>query len=203
MAVKASKSKKAPRRKAGNKLIDNRAEAYAHHLRRQIMSYLTHEGPSSPSGLAKALGEDVNSVGYHTKRLVELGCVELAEIRTSNDRPPIKIYRLTDRYLVDTENWDSLDPAIKESSTGEAAQLFIDDIVTGFRDGDLGIDGRHAFIHQRLAVDEQGLDEAVAIEEDAMRRLDDLQARVAERCKGNQPAITLSALTGCFRLPKR
>jgi hypothetical protein len=205
MAAKAEAKKtgQKPRRKAGNELIDKRAEAHSHHIRRKIMSYLTHMGPSGPSQIAKALNEGVNAVNYHMKRLVELNCTELAEIKSSDDRPPVKIYRLVELCLVDTRDWDKLDTVAKETSTGEALQTFLDEAEVAFKGGTLGTDGRHALIHQRLVVDELGLDEAVELEEEIMGKLQDLQARVAGRCAGNQPAITLSALNGCFRLPER
>jgi predicted ArsR family transcriptional regulator len=197
----ATGSTKRSKREAGSKLVDNRVEAHLHHLRRQILSCLTHMGPSSPSRLAKVLDERTNDVNYHMKRLVELGCAELVEVETFEDRPPVKIYRATERYLVETQDWDGLPQSVKEGSTGETGQLFIDDMVAAIKARTLGVHPHHALIQQRLAVDQQGLEEAVEIAEDAMQRFEDLQVRVLDRLSGETPTITMSALTACFELP--
>jgi hypothetical protein len=198
----STKAKRKTRRKAGGKLIDNRVEALRHHLRRKIMAHLTNEGPSSPSSMARVLGGDsLENVNYHTKRLVELGCAELAEEKTAPGRPPQKIYRATARYLVDTEEWEELDPASKEGASGEFAQLFIDDLVEGFRAETLGTHEHFALIQHRVVVDGQGRKELIEAEERAMGEVQDIQARAADRLSGEDPGINMSVLQACFEVP--
>jgi len=189
------------RRKAGSQRIDNRVEAYRNPLRRKILSYLTHSGPASPSHLARVLGEELVDVNYHVKRLKDLGCAEVVKVKRSRGKPPEKIYRATERILVELADWDNLDPATKEGTTGEAAQLHIDDLVSAFKGETLGIHEDFAMIQQRLAVDKQGLREAIKIQEETMRKIIDLQTRVLGRCAGKQPEINMSVLTSCFELP--
>lgn len=199
MATKAEPK----RRKAGGELIDNRVEALRHHLRRQIMAHLTNEGPSSPSKMARAFEESLEDVSYHMKRLVELGCAELAEEKAYKDRPPEKLYRATERYLVATEDWDALDPAAKEGTSGEWAQLFIDDLVEGFKAETLGTHKHFALIQNRIVVDEQGRDEALEVVERAMREIQEVQARALGRLSPDDPGINMSVLQACFEVPKR
>jgi hypothetical protein len=197
----AAEAKPKARRRAGNAFIDNRVEALRHHLRRKIMAHLTNEGPSSPSKMAKALKERLADVNYHTKRLRDLGCAELVEEKTSPGSPPEKIYKATERYLLDTEEWEDLDPAVKEGASGEFAQLLVDDLVAGFRAETLGTHKDFALIQNRIIVDEQGRDEAMEIEKRAMQEIQDVAARAGGRLSPENPGINLSVLQACFELP--
>jgi DNA-binding PadR family transcriptional regulator len=203
MASKVKKRKPPKRRTAGSELIDNRVEALRHHIRRQILAHLINEGPSSASKMGKAFGESTEDAAYHLRRLVELRCVEVADELSQNGRPVQKIYRATERYLVATEDWDALDPASKEGISGEWAQLFVDDLVDGFKAETLGTHRHFALIQNRIAVDEQGRDEALEIEERAMREIQDVQARALGRLSAEEPGINMSVLQACFEVPPR
>jgi len=203
MASKVKRRKAPRRRTAGSQLIDNRVEALRHHIRRQILAHLINEGPSSASKMGKAFGESTEDVAYHLRRLAKLECVEVADERVNNGRPVEKIYRATERYLVATEDWDALDPASKEGTSGEWAQLFVDDLVEGFKARTLGTHKNFALIQNRIVVDEQGRAEALEIEERAMREIQEVQARALGRLSAEETGITLSVLQACFEVPKR
>lgn len=203
MASKVKKRKPPKRRTAGSELIDRRVEALRHHIRRKILAHLTNEGPSSASRMGRAFGESTEDVAYHLKRLVELHCVELADELVQGGRPAEKIYRATDRYLVSTEDWDALDPASKEGASGEWAQLFVDDLVEGFKAGTLGTHQYFALLQNRIEVDEQGQREALEIEERAMREIQDVQAKALGRLSADEDGIRLSVLQACFEVPRR
>ena len=58
--------------------------------------------------MARELDEELSNVSYHTKQLVEFECAELVSTR------PVRgalehFYRATERHLIDTEEWLTLD----------------------------------------------------------------------------------------------
>ena len=202
MAARAeTKGRGKKRRKAGSQFTDNRVEAVRNPLRRKILSYLKHAGPRSPSGVSRELGMELWAANYHMKRLKDLECAEVIKTKRSRGKPPEKIYRATERVLVDLSDWENLDPSTMEGTTGESAQLFVDDLTAAFAGETLGTHPDFALIQQKLAVDKQGLREAIEIEEETMQRIIDLQARVLERCAGREPEIDMSVLNSCFELP--
>ena len=97
-------STKTQRRKA----TENRIKAMSHPLRASILRTLT-ERTASPAEMARELEEELSNVSYHTKQLVEFECAELVSTR------PVRgalehFYRATERHLIDTEEWEELDP---------------------------------------------------------------------------------------------
>jgi DNA-binding transcriptional ArsR family regulator len=57
-------------------------QLFAHPLRRRIWALLADEdGPSSPKGIAAALGAPLATVAYHVRQLADAGVIELARTR--------------------------------------------------------------------------------------------------------------------------
>src|SRR6478735_9451146 len=101
-------STKTQRRKA----TENRIKAMSHPLRASILRILV-ERTASPAEMARELGEELSNVSYHTKQLVEFECAELVSTR------PVRgalehFYRATERHLIDTADWEDLDPVMAE-----------------------------------------------------------------------------------------
>jgi len=197
MAAKA----KPKRRKAGNDLIDSRVKGLAHHTRRKIMAHLINVGPDSPSKMAKALGEKLMDINYHARKLEGLGCVELADERAGPGRPAEKVYRATERYLIDLSEWEALDWASKEAMAGEWAQLFVDDLVEGFRAETLGTHEHFALMQNRVIVDEKGREELIEFEKEAMERVNEIQARALGRLSDEDQGLRMSVLHASFEVP--
>jgi len=189
---------KTHRRQAGSK----RYEAMQHPLRRAVLLMLIERGPLSPSEMAIELDEPVGNVSHHTKKLVKLDCAELVEERPV--RGSVKhFYRATDRYLIDTEEWEGLDPAIREDILVDCMQTTVNDYTASVKAGILG--SNEDFVLTRTpfrAIDQEGLKEMTAIHERAFHELMEIPARCAERLRasGERP-IAVSSSQGCFEVP--
>lgn len=72
--------KKTERPKTGKvtRLDKRLTQALNHPLRTEILAILS-DTCASPSEMAEMLGEELSSVSYHTKRLLELECVEVVD----------------------------------------------------------------------------------------------------------------------------
>src|SRR5262245_7394566 len=102
-------STKTQRRKA----TENRVKAMSHPLRAASLRILA-DRTASPAEMARELEEELSNVSYHTKQLVEFEHAELVSTR------PVRgalehFYRATERHLLDTEEWEELNPVMAEN----------------------------------------------------------------------------------------
>jgi hypothetical protein len=189
-------STKTQRRKA----TENRIKAMNHPLRASVLRILT-ERTSSPAEMARELDEELSNVSYHTKQLVEFECAELVSTR------PVRgalehFYRATERHLIDTEEWDELDPVIAEDLVCEFMQKILDDFVASARGGIIGSDENFHLTRTLHVLDREGLQEALEVHERARQEIIEIEARSAARMvdSGEQGA-NVSSSQGCFELP--
>lgn len=189
---------KAQRRQAEG----NRYKAMQHPVRRAVLLMLIERGVSSPVEMAAELDEEIGTVSHHAKRLVALDCAEL--VKEGKVRGAIKhYYRATERHLIDTEEWDDLDPLSREDLLVDFMQPAVDDFTTSVKAGILGSDENFVLTRTPLhSMDREGLDEALKIHERAFREIMEIPARCAERMResGEQP-IAVSSMQGCFEVP--
>src|SRR3954452_23132634 len=99
-------------------------KAMSHPLRAAILRVL-NERTASPAELARELDDHLHNVSYHTKRLEQLGCIELVKERQVRGAVE-HFYRATARAMVDTSEWESLGPVIKEDLVGQTMQVVLD-----------------------------------------------------------------------------
>jgi DNA-binding transcriptional ArsR family regulator len=189
--------------------ITNRLKAMVHPLRRRILLYLQEHGVQSPSQIARGLRErglheaTTDDVSHHMKQLVKLGCAELVEERKVG--PSVAhFYRHTDRHLIDDSEWEELDDwLIKEGLLADFMQPAVDDFTNGVRAQTFGHDARwHLTRDPIMGVDEEGLDEMLAIHRRAFFEVREVQERCADRMKKTgQAPISVSSFQGCFKVP--
>jgi hypothetical protein len=182
-------------------LEERRHEALRNPLRSKIMRLLITEGPKNPARMARTLEEPLDDVNYHTKRLVELGCAELVgEEKVGSTLA--HVYRATERYLIETDEWDDLHPLLKDFHATQFAQSHIHDLVLGFEAGTLGTHRHFDLSQKRIVVDEQGRDEVLAIKARAMEDVQQAEARAAGRRGGyDDEGIHMSVLQAAFEIP--
>ena len=191
-------STKAQRRKA----TKNRIKAMSHPLRASILRTLS-ERTASPAEMARELDEELSNVSYHTKQLVEFECAELVSTR------PVRgalehFYRATERHLIDTEEWEELDPVVAEDLVCEFMQKILDDFVASRRAGIVGGDEHFHLTRTLMVLDEQGMQEALEAHERARLEIAEIQARAAERMvESGDKGVSVSTSQGCFALPQR
>ncbi len=191
-------STKTQRRKA----TENRIKAMSHPLRASILRTLV-ERTASPAEMARELDEELSNVSYHTKQLVEFECAELVSTR------PVRgalehFYSATERHLIDTEEWEELDPVIAEDLVCEFMQKIIDDFVSSARAGIIGSDQNFHLTRTPLVLDEEGMQEALEIHERARLEILELEARSAARMvESGEEGANVSTSQGCFKMPER
>lgn len=189
-------STKSQRRKA----TENRIKAMGHPVRAAALRILT-ERIASPAEMARELDEELSNVSYHTKQLVEFECAELVSTR------PVRgalehFYRATERHLVDTDQWDELDPVMAEDLVCEFMQMILDDFVASARAQLIGGDKDFHLTRTLMVLDEEGLQEALEAHERARLEVLEIQNRSAERMvKSGEQGIGVSTSQGCFKMP--
>jgi DNA-binding transcriptional ArsR family regulator len=191
-------STKTQRRKA----TENRIKAMSHPLRASILRILT-ERTASPAEMARELDEDLSNVSYHTKQLVGFECAELVSTR------PVRgalehFYRATERHLVDTEEWEELDPVIAEDLVCQFMQRILDDFVASAKARLVGGDKDFHLTRTLHVLDAEGLQEALEVHEKARLEIVEIEARSAARMvKSGEAGTNVSSNQGLFKLPGR
>lgn len=189
-------STKTQRRKA----TENRIKAMSHPLRAAILRIVA-DRTASPAEMARELEEELSNVSYHTKQLVEFECAELVSTR------PVRgalehFYRATERHLIDTEDWEELDPVIAEDLVCEFMQKILDDFVASARKQLIGSDKDFHLTRTPLVLDEQGLQEALEAHERTRLEILEIESRSAERMvDSGEQGIHVSTSQGCFKMP--
>lgn len=189
-------STKTQRRKA----TENRIKAMSHPLRAQILRILA-DRTASPAEMARELDEELSNVSYHTKQLVEFECAELVSTR------PVRgalehFYRATERHLIDTEDWEELDPVIAEDLVCEFMQKILDDFTASARARLIGGDKDFHLTRTPLVLDEEGLQEILEAHERLRLEILEIEARSAERLiESGEQGTNVSTSQGCFKLP--
>jgi DNA-binding transcriptional ArsR family regulator len=189
-------STKAQRRKAA----EHRIKAMSHPLRAAVLRILA-DRTASPAEMARELDEELSNVSYHTKQLVEFECAELVSTR------PVRgalehFYRATERHLIETEDWDELDPVMAEDIVCETEQQMLDDFVASIRAGLVGGDKDFHLTRTPLVLDAQGLQEALEAHERTRLELVEIEARSATRMvESREEGIGASSSQACFKMP--
>jgi DNA-binding transcriptional ArsR family regulator len=182
------------------KATQNRIKAMNHPVRAAVLSILA-ERTSSPAEMARELDEDLSNVSYHTKQLVELECAELVSTR------PVRgalehFYRATERSLIDREDWDELDPMMREGLIHEMIQKLLDDFVASARAGVVGSDADFHLGRTPLVLDQEGLKEAMEAHQRVHQELLDIAARSADRMvDSGEEGINVSSSQAFFKMP--
>ena len=189
-------STKSQRRKA----TENRIKAMSHPLRASILRILA-DRTASPAEMARELEEDLSNVSYHTKQLLEFDCAELVSTR------PVRgalehFYRATERHLIDTEDWEELDPVIAEDIVCETTQGMLDDFVASAKAGVVGGDKDFHLSRTPLVLDAEGLQEALEAQERVRLEVLEIQARSAARLlESGAEGTSVSSSQALFKMP--
>ncbi len=186
--------------KTQRKAAENRIKAMSHPVRAAALRILT-ERTASPAEMARELDEELSNVSYHTKQLVEFECAELVSTR------PVRgalehFYRATERHLVDTDDWEDLDPVVAEDLVCEFMQAILDDFVASARARLVGGDKDFHLTRTLMLLDMEGLQEALEAHERARKEIVEIASRSAERMvESGEQGFNVSTSQGCFKLP--
>lgn len=183
------------------KAAQNRIKAMNHPVRAALLGILA-ERTCSPAEMARELDEDLSNVSYHTKQLVELECAELVNTR------PVRgalehFYRGTERHLIDTEEWEDLDPMMAENLLSEIMQKVLDNFVAAARARTIGENADFHLTRTPLMVDQTGLKEALEAHERVRLEMLEIADRSAARLiESGEEGINVSSSQACFKMPK-
>ncbi len=189
-------STKAERRKA----TENRIKAMSHPLRASILRILA-DRTASPAEMARELDEELSNVSYHAKQLVAFECAELVSTR------PVRgalehFYRATERHLIDTEDWEELDPVMAEDIICETQQKMLDDFVASARAGLIGGDKDFHQTRTPLVLDAEGLQEALELHERTRLEVMAIESRSTARLvESDEEGVNVTSLQACFKMP--
>jgi len=176
-------------------------KAMSHPLRAAILGIL-NERTASPAELARELEDHLHNVSYHTKRLEQLGCIELVKERQVRGAVE-HFYRATTRALIDTSDWESLDPVVKEDLVGQIMQAVIDDFTASAKAKVIGADKDFWFTRTPLVLDDEGLQEAKEIQKRAFEEMQEAEARSAERLlKAKAEGRPVASVQMVFKMPE-
>jgi DNA-binding transcriptional ArsR family regulator len=154
------------------------AKALSHPLRQRLLIAYNQQ-PASPSDVAERLGEPLGNVAYHTKRLVEHGCLEL--VGTSPGRGGVKhTYRATARYELEDDAWSELPGSLRGSLAGRVVAEIGRDVVAGAAAGGFEDDDVH-LSRLTLELDERGWAELTAMLRETVERVDRIAGESARR----------------------
>jgi DNA-binding transcriptional ArsR family regulator len=187
-------------KRQSRKAAENRIKAMSHPLRAAILRILA-DRTASPAEMARELDEELSNVSYHTKQLVEIECAELVSTR------PVRgalehFYRATERHLIDTADWEELDPVVAEDIICEVQQKMLDDFVTSARAGLVGGDKDFHQSRTPLVLDAEGLREALELHERLYLEMMEIEARSAARLvESGEPSVNVTSSQVCFKMP--
>lgn len=204
-AQRFSKGAKLATKVRSRKVIQDYYEAMHHPLREKIWLFLQAEGVSSPKEIAIALGEKTPDVSHHTKRLKDLGFVELVEER------PVRgavqhFYRSIRPVLIDDDDWKALCenwPTFADRKIGDFIQGHIDDYRDSIEAGTLSRDSDFMISRNPVYVDAIGREElhALLLEVEAERIVEIVRRSKERREKSGEGGVNMSILLAGFETP--
>lgn len=159
--------------------VDERlVKALTHPLRWQILEVL-NRGVNSPREIAEELGAKLGDVGYHVRRLHELGVIEL--VRTEQRRGAIKhFYKANSRAMLDNEHWARLPKSARRQLSGQTLDTIWSHVRHAIKKSGFDRDDVHVSF-TTFDLDEQGYADMVALVDATLQRSLEIQAEVMGR----------------------
>lgn len=163
-------------------LIDQQLlRAEAHPIRVHILSILS-EGPNSPARMQRRMeGISLNLVSYHIKELLRFGCIELVRTGKSPSGGTEHIYRTTMRQFIDADQWEAVDPKLRQPITATILRMVSDETSRSLAEGKFDLLLDNHLSRSPIELDQAGWAEVVGVLETALDGVLEAHARSAER----------------------
>jgi len=166
-------------------------KALSHPTRILILDIL-REGPNSPSGIQKRMGDiSLNLLGHHIKVLRDLGFVELVE-EVQRRGAKEHIYRATDRRYLTAEEWKAIEEKKRPAVTATILRLVSEDVGEAFGEGEFDALPDNHLSRIPLEVDEKGWEEVTAALKGALDKV--LVAEQRSKARAEKKRALLSPI---------
>lgn len=182
----------------------NRIKAMSHPLRAEAFRLIRDRGPLSPAEVARELEADLGDVSYHVRKLSDFDCVE--EVENRQVRGAVEhFYRATEQHMIDTEEWGELaeaEPQMAEALTDEFMQGIVDDYTASRRAGIVALDDEFWIVRTPLALDPEGVREALEAAERYESEMTEIAARsTRRRVDEGAEEVPVSSSVVFFKMP--
>lgn len=160
-------------------------KALGHPIRQRILHVLTEHDESSPSEVARIIGESVNTVSYHFRILRECDAIEL-DRKEIVGTTVVHLYRAKVRAVADEENWRHMPESVRETLLDETLQQIWSNVRTA-SDGEGLKDLRTAIAWNVVWLDEEAFTEASRRVASFMEEIATLQSAAEQRLSSLDP----------------
>lgn len=157
------------------------AAAITHPTRLHAMATFI-ERSASPKEIAEQMGEPINNVTYHVKRLLDLGCIELVSVRPAGGGRVVEhFYRATTQIFFDEEAWQRFGEQEKTNVTTGIMRLMSNDINESMIHGTFNEPDDNHLSRVPMTVDLEGWKEVESLLEQTLEKLMDIRTKAVER----------------------
>ncbi|HTT93243.1 MAG TPA: winged helix-turn-helix domain-containing protein [Solirubrobacterales bacterium] len=192
-----------PPAKAATAPVETTLAAIVAHPTRARAFTILNDRTASPVEIAQEIGKDVGHVGYHVRKLLQLGLIELVDER------PVRgavehFYRAVERAVVSEEEFAALSIPERESFTRYIMQRLVADVARSM-DQEIFAARPNAIIARTpMVVDEEGFQEMSELHTELFDRTLEIQARSAERMtRSREDGISTISASLFFEVPER
>jgi DNA-binding transcriptional ArsR family regulator len=161
-------------------IIDLRlVRALGHPLRMRVLMAL-NDRVASPTNLSQEFDEPLGNVAYHTRVLVELGCLEL--VRTEQRRGAIEhYYRAVVRPFFSDRDWAQLPASARQGISDAVLQGAWSEAANALEAGTFDARADRHLSRTQLVLDAQGWGEVTGLLADMLDRALEIHAQSAAR----------------------
>ena len=178
------------------------AAIVAHPTRARCFSILA-ERTASPVEIAQQIGKDVGHVGYHVRKLQQLGLIELVDER------PVRgavehFYRAIERPVVTEDEFAEQSIEEREVFTRYTLQLHVTDVARAMDEHTFDARANRVITRTPMQVDEAGFEELSELHTEVLERTMEIQAQSDERrSKSGEEGISTVSSSMFFETPER
>jgi DNA-binding transcriptional ArsR family regulator len=193
-------------KKTPPKMVNQRLAAAMSHPTRSDAFTVLSDREASPKEIAAELGEPINNVTYHVKKLVEFGCVEaVRDVPVKGGRVVEHFYRASRAGWIDEEEWANLGPTERNAVSTTIMRAISSDLSEAMAAGTFFVTDDKHLSRTPMLVDEAGWDEVKLLLHETMTSLLDIRVRAAERSESSDEDETFPIKVDIlqFRSPKR
>lgn len=174
-------------------------KALGHPIRVKALTILA-ERVASPKEISREIEEELSNVSYHVRVLTELGLVEVVE-EESIRGSVAHFYKTVEREVINSPQWQSLDPKVRSAFSAYVLETLIDDAAKSLAAGVLDQRDERQLSRLPMSLDEQGWRKVSEIQAKATERVLREEANAASRMN-DSPGDGINVVVGmlCFEV---